>query len=148
MVGFLGLPDNRVTLSALIIKRRRPHDSCLLSLPADPGPMDRGGERSCLAARLVRPAPCDNRRLIWVDNAKPEEMAGIPPAKIASDVDFFAVHVYPERGKVKVALDSLTRYKIGKPVVVEETSPLKCSVMDLSDFIQSSRNIASGWLGH
>ncbi len=38
--------------------------------------------------------------LIWVDNAHPENGAGFPPAKIASDVDFFAVHVYPDKGKV------------------------------------------------
>jgi hypothetical protein len=86
--------------------------------------------------------------LIWVNNARPEDAAGFPPKKIAPDVDFFAVHVYPDQGKVQVALDSLTRYKIGKPIVVEETFPMKCSVMEYRDFIQGSRGIASGWLGH
>jgi hypothetical protein len=86
--------------------------------------------------------------LVWVNNAKPEDAAGFPPKMMAPDVDFFAVHVYPERGKVKVALDSLTRYKIGKPIVVEETFPLNCSVIEFSEFIRSSRGIASGWLEH
>jgi hypothetical protein len=88
--------------------------------------------------------------LIWVDNARLEEAAGFPPRKIAPEVDFLAVHVYPERGKVNVALDSLAGYRIGKPIVVEETFPLKCSPMELGDFIQRSRDVAGrlmlGWL--
>lgn len=86
--------------------------------------------------------------LIWVNNANPEDAAGFPPKKIAPGIDFLAVHVYPERGRVKAALDSLARYRVGKPIVVEETFPLKCSPMELSDFIRSSRGIASGWLEH
>jgi hypothetical protein len=86
--------------------------------------------------------------LIWVDNAHPENAAGFPPAKIASDVDFFAVHVYPDKGKVDVALSSLARYKIGKPIVVEETFPLRCTPIEFADFIRRSRGIAAGWLEH
>lgn len=86
--------------------------------------------------------------MIWIDNDHPENSAGFPPAKIAPEVDFLAVHVYPERGKVNVALDSLARYQVGKPVVVEETYPLKCGPMDLADFIRRSRGMAGGWLGH
>ena len=86
--------------------------------------------------------------LIWVDNAHPENAAGFPPAKIAPDVDFFAVHVYPDKGKVDVALSSLARYRIGRPIVVEETFPLRCSPMEFADFIRRSNGIASGWLQH
>ncbi len=86
--------------------------------------------------------------LIWVDNSKPEIWSGFPPDKIAPEVDFLAVHVYPEKGKVNVALDSLRRYRVGKPVVIEETFPMKCSPAEYSDFIQASRGSASGWLAH
>ena len=86
--------------------------------------------------------------LIWIDNARPENLAGFPPAVIAPEVDFLAVHVYPDRGKVQVALDSLARYRAGKPIVIEETFPLRCSAAELSEFIQGSRGIASGWLEH
>lgn len=86
--------------------------------------------------------------MIWIDNSHPEEAAGFPPAKIAPEVDFFAVHVYPERGKVNVALNSLNRYNMGKPIVVEETFPLKCGPMEWGEFVQRSRGTASGWLGH
>jgi len=86
--------------------------------------------------------------LIWIDNAKPENLAGFPPADIAPDVDFLAVHVYPATGKVDVALDSLARYRKGKPVVVEETFPLNCTLAEYADFLRRSRGIASGWLAH
>jgi len=86
--------------------------------------------------------------LIWIDNAKPENLAGFPPADIAPEVDFLAVHVYPARGNVDVALDSLARYRKGKPVVVEETFPLNCTPAEYADFLRRSRGIASGWLAH
>ncbi|HET9363335.1 MAG TPA: cellulase family glycosylhydrolase [Vicinamibacterales bacterium] len=86
--------------------------------------------------------------MIWIDNAKPENMAGFPPADIALEVDFLAVHVYPASGQVDVALDSLARYRKGKPVVVEETFPLNCTPAEYADFLRRSRGIASGWLAH
>lgn len=85
--------------------------------------------------------------LLWVEYARPEDEAGFPPSKIAPEVDFLAVHVYPERGKIDVALNTLKRYKAGKPTVIEETFPLKCSVMEMETFLNSSRGIANGWLG-
>jgi hypothetical protein len=86
--------------------------------------------------------------LIWIDNAKPENLAGFPPADIVPDVDFLAVHVYPASGKVDVALDSLARYRKGKPVFVEETFPLNCTPAEYADFLRRSRGIAGGWLAH
>jgi len=51
-------------------------------------------------------------------------------------------------GKVDVALNSLARYREGKPVVVEETYPLNCTPAEYADFLRASRGIASGWLAH
>jgi hypothetical protein len=86
--------------------------------------------------------------LIWIDNARPENLAGFPPAEIAPDVDFLAVHVYPVSGKVDVALDTLARYREGKPVLIEETYPLNCTAAEYADFLRASRGTASGWLAH
>jgi len=86
--------------------------------------------------------------LIWIDNSRPEIWSGFPPDQIASEVDFLAVHVYPEKAKIDVAIDSLRRYRAGKPVLIEETFPMKCSPAEYSDFIRASRGIASGWLAH
>ena len=84
--------------------------------------------------------------LIWIDNAKPENLAGFPPADIAPELDFLAVHVYPASQKVDVALESLGRYRQGKPVVIEETFPLACTPAEYADFLRRSRGVASGWL--
>ncbi len=86
--------------------------------------------------------------LIWVENSRPEIWAGFPPDQIVSEIDFLAVHVYPDKGKVSVAIDSLRRYRTVKPVIIEETFPMKCTPAEYSDFIQASRGIASGWLAH
>jgi hypothetical protein len=86
--------------------------------------------------------------LIWIDNVKPEYLAGFPPAEIAPELDFLAVHVYPASGKVDVALESLARYRQGKPVVIEETFPLNCTPAEYADFLRRSRGIAAGWVAH
>ena len=58
-----------------------------------------------------------------------------------------SVHLYPERGKVKEALETLKGFAVGKPVVIEETFPLSCSIEELEQFIEGSRGIAAGWVG-
>jgi hypothetical protein len=85
--------------------------------------------------------------LIWVSTVNPEAWSGFPPKEVAPEVDFLAVHVYPDKGKINVALDSLRRYQVGKPVVVEETFPMKCSPAEWRSFLESSRGLAQGWLG-
>ena len=35
----------------------------------------------------------------------------------------------------------------GKPVVIEETFPLKCPPADLREFLRRSRGRAAGWIG-
>jgi hypothetical protein len=86
--------------------------------------------------------------LVWISIANPEVWSGFPPAEISAAVDFLAVHVYPESGKVNVALDTLRRYQTGKPVVIEETFPMNSSVPEWREFMVESRGIAQGWLGH
>jgi Cellulase (glycosyl hydrolase family 5) len=86
----------------------------------------------------------DRRHLITV-GLFPENLAGFPPDEIAADVDFVAVHLYPASGKVDIALDSLARYRKGKPVVVEETFPMLCTPAEYADFVRRSRSVASGW---
>ena len=61
--------------------------------------------------------------------------------------DFISVHLYPETGKVDEALATLKGFAVGKPVVIEETFPLKCSVEELGKFIEGSKGIAAGWIG-
>jgi len=67
--------------------------------------------------------------------------------EVAEDLDFTSVHFYPESGKIDEAVTALAAYNIGKPIVVEETFPLKCSPTELDEFIEKSRNTAAGWIG-
>jgi hypothetical protein len=94
----------------------------------------------------------DKRHLITVglvDRSldRPGLTSGFVPAKIADDLDFISVHLYPKVGKVKDALETLDGFSIGKPVVIEETFPLACSPKELEEFIDGSKKFATGWIG-
>jgi hypothetical protein len=77
---------------------------------------------------------------------RPGLSSGFVPSAIADDLDFIAVHIYPERGKVDEAIDTLKGFAIGKPVVIEEIFPLKCSMDEMGQFLDRSRPIAAGWI--
>jgi hypothetical protein len=47
---------------------------------------------------------------------------------------------------VAEALSALSVYAIGKPLVIEEMFPLKCSIDELGKFIDGSRRLAQGWV--
>ena len=94
----------------------------------------------------------DKRHLITVGLVdwsldRPGLTSGFVPAKIADDLDFISVHLYPKAGKVKDALDTLAGFSVGKPVVIEETFPLACSPKELEEFIDGSQKHAAGWIG-
>jgi len=67
--------------------------------------------------------------------------------EVSENLDFASVHFYPEKGKIDEALVALAVYDIGKPLVIEEMFPLKCSARELETFIDGSRQIAEGWIG-
>jgi hypothetical protein len=72
--------------------------------------------------------------------------SGFVPEKVAADLDFVAVHLYPESGKLDEALETLKGFSVGKPVVVEETFPLRCSSKELIEFIATAGPHAAGWI--
>jgi hypothetical protein len=73
--------------------------------------------------------------------------SGFVPAKVAGDLDFVSVHLYPKKGQVDEALQTLAGFAVGKPVLVEETFPLACSPKELEEFIEGSRKHTAGWIG-
>jgi hypothetical protein len=94
----------------------------------------------------------DRRHLITVGLVpwsldKPGITSGFVPDKIAAELDFVAVHIYPESGKIDESLDTLKGFAVGKPVIIEEMFPMKCSAEELGQFIDQSRASASGWIG-
>ncbi|HJZ56038.1 MAG TPA: cellulase family glycosylhydrolase, partial [Gemmataceae bacterium] len=72
--------------------------------------------------------------------------SGFVPEKVAPDLDFLAVHLYPESGKLDAGLETLKGFAVGKPVVVEETFPLRCSPKELDEFIDRAGPLAAGWV--
>ncbi len=66
--------------------------------------------------------------------------------QVGDKLDFVSVHFYPERGKVSEALEALSVYAVGKPLVIEEMFPLKCGIDELDTFIEDSRRHTSGWM--
>jgi hypothetical protein len=94
----------------------------------------------------------DKRHLITVGLVdwsldRPGLTSGYVPARIADELDFLSVHIYPERGKITAALDTLKGFATGKPVVIEETFPLKCSRAEFEEFVTGSQQHAAGWIG-
>jgi hypothetical protein len=94
----------------------------------------------------------DRRHLITVGLVdwsldRPGLTSGFVPKEIVDDLDFICVHLYPQAGKVEEALETVKGFAVGKPVVIEEMFPLKCSPKELDDFIDRSKPNASGWIG-
>ena len=116
-----------------------------------------GRQRPAIAAEWTRRMAQairrhDKRRLITIgliliELGKPEEASGFAPSAIAPELGFLCVHVYPESGKIEAALDLLKRCDVGKPLVIEETFPLRCDRKTLEEFIKRSRDVADGWIG-
>lgn len=74
--------------------------------------------------------------------------SGFVPKKIAPDLDFIAVHIYPDSKHPDEAMEALRKCRVGKPVVIEETFPLSCSAAQEETFLLDSKTLACGWLGH
>jgi hypothetical protein len=78
---------------------------------------------------------------------RPGLSSGFVPNKIAAELDFVSVHLYPKAGKVDEAIDTLKAFQVGKPVLIEETFPLQCGRDELATFLDRSRGLAAGWIG-
>jgi len=94
----------------------------------------------------------DSRHLITVGLVpwsldRPGLSSGFVPEEIESDLDFISVHLYPEKSKLQEAMETLTGFSVGKPVVIEEMFPLKCSMSELEEFVEMSKRVATGWIG-
>lgn len=72
---------------------------------------------------------------------------GFTPRIVASHADFVSLHIYPRAGAVDAALGSIRTAATSKPIVVEETANLYCSIDELRAFVLRSRGAASGWMG-
>lgn len=78
---------------------------------------------------------------------KPGITSGFLPQHIHHDLDFIAMHIYPEKDKGDEAMAILKAFDIGKPIIIEETFPLKCGIKQHEQFIDQSKAHAAGWIG-
>lgn len=76
---------------------------------------------------------------VW-PNAKPLFYS----PEVSGPLDFASVHFYPEKGKVEKAIAALKVYDVGKPLVIEEFFPLKCSLEEAERFLAEARPITDG----
>ena len=65
---------------------------------------------------------------------------------VAENLDFVSVHFYPEANEIEKALEALKVYAIGKPMVIAEMFPIKCSFEEMDQFIDGSKTVAQGWI--
>ena len=67
--------------------------------------------------------------------------------EVGKNLDFVSVHFYPKKGEVQKALTALAVYDVGKPLVIEETSPLWCGQEEFDIFVSESLGIVDGYIG-
>lgn len=117
----------------------------------------KGRRREDIAKRWIRTLvqairKHDRRHLITVGLVpwsldRPGLSSGFVPEKIVGQLDFISVHVYPEAGRLDEAMRTLEGFCVGKPVVIEETFPLKCPLPEFRRFLAESEQYAVGWIG-
>jgi hypothetical protein len=78
---------------------------------------------------------------------RPGLTSGFVPEEIIAELDFLSVHLYPEKSGLDEAMKTLRGFSLRKPLVIEETFPLKCPLAEFERFMDESRAIAGGWLG-
>jgi hypothetical protein len=75
-------------------------------------------------------------------------LSGFIPKDVAPHVDFLSVHIYPKSKEPREASKALNECLTGKPLVIEETFPLECTIEEFESFMRSTRDIAVGWIFH
>ncbi len=75
---------------------------------------------------------------------RPGLTSGFVPSKCCEKLDFICVHLYPEKEKVDEAIETLKGFDIGKPIVIEETFPMKCSFEEMNVFLDQADKLTSG----
>jgi Cellulase (glycosyl hydrolase family 5) len=79
---------------------------------------------------------------------RPGLTSGFVPDKVADELDFLSIHLYPEKGKIDQAIENLKGFgAAGKPVLIEETFTLKCSADDFRRFLNDAWPHTAGLIG-
>lgn len=94
----------------------------------------------------------DPQRLITIglvdwslEHSKPS--SGFVPHEVAPLLDFVCLHIYPETAGVDSAVSTVRQFCLGKPLLIDETFPLKCSIHEFDEFLTAIRPFVNGFLG-
>ena len=71
---------------------------------------------------------------------------GATPAQLKTGVDFLSFHCYPTEKNSAAVNEILNQLSVGKPIVIEETAPLECSISSLERLIITSKARVAGWM--
>ncbi|MDX2035876.1 MAG: cellulase family glycosylhydrolase [Isosphaeraceae bacterium] len=105
-------------------------------------------ERLVAAVRSVDPNHMITVGMVDWSLDRPGLTSGFVPSVAGAKLDILAVHVYPERDREAEALEVVRAFAAaGKPVVIEETFPLKTSPERFRRFLHDSKGSAAGWVG-
>ena len=120
----------------------------------DPGGRERAEVARAWIESLVREVrTIDRHHLVTVGLVdwsldRPGLTSGFIPSRACQTLDFLAVHLYPEKGKGTEAIETLKKFQeLGKPVVVEETFPLKVGGSEYIEFLDACDRAGCGVLG-
>jgi hypothetical protein len=93
----------------------------------------------------------DRRRMItvgvipWAQVFKGAKPLFYSP-EVGGPLDFVSVHFYPKAVDLDESLAALKVYEVGKPLVIEETFPLHCTLEEMDDFIARSKARVAGYV--
>ena len=101
-----------------------------------------------IAIRAVDPHHLITVGLVPWSLDRPGLTSGFIPQRIAPELDFLAVHLYPDRERPQEALQTLAGFaEAGKPVIIEETFPLRSDAADLERFLRAAAFHSAGTIG-
>ncbi len=70
---------------------------------------------------------------------RPGLTSGFIPEKCCQNLDFISMHLYPKQGKMDEARQTILGFRMGKPIVLEETFALECSAKGLAHFLKGNQ---------
>ncbi len=74
----------------------------------------------------------------------PGGFGGFTPKEIAPVLDFISVHLYPKSKDLAAVRRHLKLADVGKPIVIEETFPMECTMAEMEAFLVEAREKAAG----
>ncbi len=77
---------------------------------------------------------------------RPGLTSGFEPEKIVEHIDFIAMHLYPQSDQLEKDAETLRGFRLGKPLIIEECFPLKCSTVELRNFLREQSHVHHGWI--